>query len=297
MSRFQHALRSGRVLLMDGAMGTELQRAGYQEGECLELWNLTQPERVKAVHQSYVDAGARVLLTNAFQANPLNLAKHGAAHRLNEIFQAAIANARAAAGPERLVLAGIGPMEGVDTEAAAVIVSAAAAADAVLLETWSDPNLLAVFSEVMSAQAGAHPPLVVSCTFWRPRPDADLFTFAGFSPEDCARSARRSGAKALGVNCGRGSTVGDFVEIIQRYRTVTDLPIFARPNAGTPARVGERWIYPESPESMAARLPLLLEAGVCMVGGCCGTTPEHTKAFGTMLDEWNDGRNRKGHEE
>jgi 5-methyltetrahydrofolate--homocysteine methyltransferase len=79
----------------------------------------------------------------------------------------------------------------------------------------------------------------------------------------------------------------EMIEIIRRYRQVTDLPLFARPNAGTPTRAGDRWVYPHTPEQMAARLPELLEAGVNMVGGCCGTTPEHIAAFKPIIDEWN----------
>ena len=90
MSRFLDALRSGRVLLMDGAMGTELQRAGLKPGECGELWNLTHPERVRAIHQAYVDAGAEVLLTNTFQANPAALARHKLEFELGVICQAAV---------------------------------------------------------------------------------------------------------------------------------------------------------------------------------------------------------------
>src|SRR6202035_4244689 len=109
MSRFLDALRSGRVLLMDGAMGTELQRAGLRAGECGELWNLTHPEKVRAIHQAYVDAGAEVLLTNTFQANPAALARHNSADQLNAICRAAGEHARHAAGPDRLVLADVGP--------------------------------------------------------------------------------------------------------------------------------------------------------------------------------------------
>src|SRR5262245_57518579 len=109
MSRFGEALRRGRVVLMDGAMGTELLRDGLQPGECPELWNLTHPERVLTIHRAYVAAGAECLLTNTFQANPLALRRHGLADRLEEIVRAGVELARSAAGPERFVLADIGP--------------------------------------------------------------------------------------------------------------------------------------------------------------------------------------------
>src|SRR6516162_4220139 len=104
MASLLETLRSGRVLLMDGAMGTELQRAGIGEGECYELWNLTQPDRVRAVHQAYVFSGAEILLTNTFQANPPSLAQFKLGDRLEIIWQAALEQARAAAGPARFVL-------------------------------------------------------------------------------------------------------------------------------------------------------------------------------------------------
>src|SRR5439155_108011 len=168
MSRFREALQSGRVLLMDGAMGTELQRAGLQPGECGEFWNLTKPEAVRAIHEAYVDAGARCLLTNTFQANPTALAKHGKSEQLESINRA-----------------------------------------------------------------------------------------------------------ALGVNCGREIGMSEIIQIVRRYRQVTDLPLFARPNAGTPERSAKRWLHPQTPADMAARLPELLETGLAMIGGCCGTTPAH----------------------
>src|SRR5262245_1798635 len=111
MAKFCEALRSGRVLLMDGAMGTELQRASLQPGECGELWNLTEPQRVRAIHQAYVDAGAECLLTNTFQANPTALAKRGKSEQLDAINTSGLELARSVAGPDRFVLADVGPIE------------------------------------------------------------------------------------------------------------------------------------------------------------------------------------------
>ena len=95
------------------------------------------------------------------------------------------------------------------------------------------------------------------------------------------------GVSALGVNCGRDIGMDDIIEIVRRYRQVTDLPLFARPNAGTPVCEGDRWVYPLTPAEMARRLPELLEAGISMVGGCCGTTPEHIAAMRPVVEQWN----------
>src|SRR5438445_7547682 len=141
MSRFLEVLHSGRVLLMDGAMGTELQRAGLKPGECGELWNLTQPDKVRAIHQAYVDAGAEVLLTNTFQANPAALARHDLDGQLGMICQAAVDLAREAAGPDHWVLADAGPFSAEDQDdwERLAVALAAARPDGVLVETCSDP--------------------------------------------------------------------------------------------------------------------------------------------------------------
>ncbi len=126
----------------------------------------------------------------------------------------------------------------------------------------------------------------MSLTFLRGA-SGKLVTLSGHRPEWFARRAKQYGIAALGVNCGRDISMEDCAEILRRYRSATDLPLFARPNAGSPAQVDGRWVYPHTPEAMAAKLPLLLEAGAAMVGGCCGTTPEHIAAFRRVVEAWN----------
>jgi 5-methyltetrahydrofolate--homocysteine methyltransferase len=277
MPTFLEALRGGRVLLMDGAMGTELQRAGIGPNECYERWNLTHPEKVRAIHQAYADAGAECLLTNTFQANSQALARHGLKEQFVPIAQAGIDLARAVAGPDRFVLLDVGPVE-MRLIKTLEMVKAARGADAVLLETWSALDMAANFLRSASLW-GLGLPVLVSFTFWRPPSGIELRTFNNCTPEACARMAHRRGAAALGVNCGRDLGMEDVAEVLRRYRAVTDLPLFARPNAGTPRRTESGWMYPQTPAAMAARLPELLAAGATMVGGCCGTTPETIAAF------------------
>jgi 5-methyltetrahydrofolate--homocysteine methyltransferase len=293
MSRLQKALDSGEVLLMDGGMGTELRRAGLGDNECGELWNRTHPERVRAVHRAYRDAGAEVLLTNTFQSHPLNLARHGADERLEEINQAALRLARAAGGPGCLVLASVGPIlaapgaeEFADRRLLGRVLASLDGADGFLFETCSSPRALDAVQYALHRTAAEGVPLFLSLTYRRSA-SGRLETFSGHGPETYARHAERHGAAALGVNCGRDVGMDEVIEIVGRYRQVTDLPLFARPNAGSPQRVGDRWVYPHTPEGMAARLPELLEAGVSMVGGCCGTTPAHIAAFRPAIDAWN----------
>ncbi|MHB1426117.1 MAG: homocysteine S-methyltransferase family protein [Gemmataceae bacterium] len=289
MSRFLEALRSGRVLLMDGAMGTELRRAAIGSDECGELWNLTHPDRVGAIHQAYADAGAEVLLTNTFLANPSHPRDFALEDRLEEITRSAVRLARKTVGRFRFVLGDISPLleandgpEFPDYKELGRILLSLDGVDGFLFETCSSPRALSAVQYAFQRITEIEIPLLLSLTYLRAS-SGQLVTFSGHAPEIFARHAERHGVAALGVNCGRDIGMDDIIEIIRRYRAVTDLPLFARPNAGTPTKQGDRWLYPHTPEAMAARLPELLEAGVNMVGGCCGTTPEHIAAFRTAI--------------
>ena len=289
MSNFLDALRSGRVLLMDGAMGTELQRAGLQPGECGELWNLTHPEKVLAIHRAYVDAGAEVLLTNTFQANPETLARRHAAGRLNAICRAAVEHARHAAGPNRWVLADVGPFPSEDGGDYDRVVAAIAAAgpDGLLVETCSDLSFPVRLLKAFSRQGVQAPPVLVSLTYLRGR-YGYVQSIHGLTARDlAARVEKHTGIFTVGVNCGRDIAMPQVLEVVEAYHRATHLRVFVRPNAGTPKRVGDEWVYPHSPEYMASWLPDLLEAGVSMVGGCCGTTPAHIAAFRPVVEKWN----------
>jgi 5-methyltetrahydrofolate--homocysteine methyltransferase len=258
-------------------MGTELQRAGIRPGECYELWNLTHPEAVAAVHRAYADAGAVCLITNTFQANLASLARHGLESQLEEIIRAGIELARAAAEPERFVLADVGPVDQPADQLAPAL-AALSGADGILVETCSD---LEVAEAVLASVCGAVP-VLLSLTYLRDD-TGQLRTYRGLSPEEGARRAAALGVAALGVNCGREIGVEDCAEILRRYRAVTTLPLLARPNAGTPTKDRERLVYPRGPQEMTAGLPALLVAGAALVGGCCGTTPAHIGAFRAAL--------------
>jgi 5-methyltetrahydrofolate--homocysteine methyltransferase len=288
---------------MDGAMGTELQRAGIGENECYEAWNLTHPERVRAIHQSYVDAGAEVLLTNTFQSNVPALSKHGLADKLERIIESGVEIARSVAGTDRFVIATFGPtpekgdMASSDLDEMSRRLRAARGADGWLFETMSDRADL-----LLALQCGRHflvgnfRPVLSSWTYLKsleeqilPPPKVRALVHDLILPP---RSERLK-VQALGVNCGRDIGMGEIIDVIRSYRQGTDVPLFARPNAGTPTRIGDRWVYPLTPEKMADRLPELLEASVNMVGGCCGTTPEHIAAMKPIVDTWNAKRGFK----
>jgi 5-methyltetrahydrofolate--homocysteine methyltransferase len=280
---FRDALSSGRVLLMDGAMGTELQRLGLTSPSRPEDWNLERPDVVWAIHQAYIGAGAAVLLTNTFQANPLALAERSTDFLIQSI-RSAIRIARDVAGAS-FVLADIGPIVvpgGVEFSEPADLgplakLAAEGGCDGILLETCSTMRVRHAVERL--ARSGL--PVLLSLCFRR---EGDRYlSFDGCTPGEFAVRAADWGAVTLGVNCGRDIEIADCAAIVRQYREVCRLPLFARPNAGTPQRDGEGWVYPRNPEMMAAQLPLLLDAGVSMVGGCCGTTPAHIAAFRAVI--------------
>jgi 5-methyltetrahydrofolate--homocysteine methyltransferase len=300
MSALLEALHSGRVLVMDGAMGTELQRLALADPfpERAEdardrmiracnnpaVWNLCDPERVARVHCAYLEAGADVLVTNTFQANIAALIAASLEHELERIWGAAIRSARLFRDPAPFVLGDIGPVKAVTETECRTLLAYCRNTDGVLLETWSaEQEQYSMFSAVNRKMAGLQDlPLLLSFTYFR-----NLVELARVAAA-AAQAAVREGADAIGANCGRDIDMDDLLEIVQVYRQETSLPIFIRPNAGTPrAMPTGGYVYPRSPQEMADGLWPLLEAGVTMVGGCCGTTPAHIAAFRRVVDEWN----------
>jgi 5-methyltetrahydrofolate--homocysteine methyltransferase len=274
------ALRSGRVLLMDGAMGTELQGRGLKPDENASTWLFLHPESVREVHLAYLNAGAVVLLSNTFLVNARSFDstpdKLSLWRRAYELL-----------GPAPYRLADLGPVAGEmggrdfdDLSRPLLPPEFPGVFDAVLLETCSSPR-----ARYAVRRCAEHGPVLLSLTYQRK--GGRLVTASGHGPEWFAARARGYGAAALGVNCGREIGMDDVIEIVRRYRRETDLPLFARPNAGTPRRSKGRLVYPLTPAQMAARLPELMEAGAVMVGGCCGTTPAHIAACRTVIDDWN----------
>jgi 5-methyltetrahydrofolate--homocysteine methyltransferase len=239
--------------LMDAAMGTALMARNIDP----LLAPLTHPDEVAAIHRSHVAAGAEAVLTATFQANPITLGEG----RLVNVGRAAVRLARSSGAA--LVLGSVGPIltpgsmhELADMDTLRPTLEALSGVDAVLLETWSSPAALSAAAFAFHRHA-----LQVWLSLTYHRVDGRLVTFSGHGPEVYARHAARHGVAALGVNCGRDVSPSDCAAIVRIYRQETDLPIFARPNAGTPE------------EFAAAALD------VDWAGGCCGTTAEHLRAL------------------
>jgi 5-methyltetrahydrofolate--homocysteine methyltransferase len=281
MSTFLQALHSGKVLLMDGAMGTELIKRGLQPSrELAPEWNLSHPDVVQQVHRSYVQAGATSLLTNTFTAHLV-----GDAMRRREAVLASLEHTRAMAGTDRFVFGSIGPGS---ANGVVEVLRWLTTADALCLETQFSPAITASVLDRLSNELCTLP-LVVSFAF--AKHDGQCFCPVGQSarqtPEQLAiwTEQRRPTIAALGVNCGLDVDVDDVITIVRRYRQVTDLPILARPNTDSPIADFGRTTPTIGPQQLADRVPELVDAGVTLLGGCCGTTPAHIAAMREVLDK------------
>jgi len=292
------ALRD-RVLLGDGATGTELQQAGLPPGGCGEAWNLDAPEKILAIQRAYVDAGSDCLITNTFGASRIMLERHDEEGRVREINRAGVEIARRAfsLGGERegYVLGDIGPFGGLMepygeipmalvakafAEQAEALVSGGV--DAIIIETQTALEELGV--AIAAAKAAGAKAVIGSMAFDKMQEGDEVRTMMGTSPEQAAEFMAEAGCDIVALNCGTGIDLRLAVDIAKRYRSVASLPIMAQPNAGLPVLENMKVLYKETPEEMAQDLETLLEAGVAIVGGCCGSTPAHIRKFREVLD-------------
>ncbi len=274
------------LVLFDGAMGTMLYAKGVFINQCYDELNLRSPDLVRDVHRAYVKAGAEVLETNSFGANRLKLTPFGLAAQVHELNKRAAELAREAAdeGHDVLVAGAVGPL-GVRLEPYGPTSSEeardifreqmeglkAGGADLFILETFSD---LHEIGQAIAAAREVDPamPVVAQMTV-----GADGLTTYGSTPEDVARALDRFGADVIGLNCSVGPQT--ILEAIEKIVPVTSRKISAQPNAGMPRDVGGRSMYMASAEYMASYARHLVQAGAKVVGGCCGTTPEHIRAM------------------
>jgi homocysteine S-methyltransferase len=272
------------VVVFDGAMGTMLYTRGVFINQCYDELSLRSPALVRGVHEEYVAAGAEVLETNSFGANRIKLAQFGLEGEVAAINLAAARIAREAAGDEALVAGAVGPL-GVRLEPYGPTSFAEARAafeeqlsalrdggvDCFLLETFAD--LEEITQAVLAARTVAPDlPLIAQMTV-----DVDGMTVYGATPETLARGLDALGVDVIGLNCSVGPQI--ILEAIERMATATRTKLSAMPNAGMPREVGGRKMYMASPEYMATYARHLLQAGVKVVGGCCGTTPAHIHAI------------------
>lgn len=287
MITLRELIDDGRAHVVDGAMGTVLYGRGVFLNVCFDELALRQPDLIRDIHREYVKAGAELLETNTFGANPFKLAEYGLAAETAAINAAAARLAREAAGERAAVAGAIGPL-GIriepfgetsrDEAAAAFGVQVegllAGAVDSFILETFSDLDELRAAVRAVRAQCDL--PIIAQVTI-----GTDGKTLYGTAPETFGPLVEAMGVDVIGVNCSVGPQ--GILEAVERLVHVTSLPVSAQPNAGLPREVGDRKIYMASPEYMASYARRMVEAGARFVGGCCGTTPEHIKAIASFV--------------
>jgi len=294
MSSFLDALYT-RVLLGDGAMGTQLQLAGLESGGCGEAWNLDHPERILKIQRAYVEAGSDILLTSTFGASRIMLNRHAEGERTIDINKAAVAIAREALGGHGYVLGDIGPFGGLlepygdivraDVEYAFREQARAlieAGADGIIIETQTALEELEI--AIAAAQEAGASVIIGSVAFDKMVDVEDVRTMMGVSPEYAAEFMVERGCHVLALNCGTGIDMKMAANIVRRYHKISGLPCMAQPNAGQPVLENMKVVYKETPDEMAAGLPELLAAGANIVGGCCGSTPDHIRRFRQIIN-------------
>ncbi len=289
---FLGLIQQSRLVVCDGAMGTQLIARGLPAGVPGELWDLERPEVVEAIQRQYVAAGAELLLTNTFGANGVALARHGLADRLEEVNVTAVRIARRAAGTRAAVVGDLGPtgsllapvgnlseQQARTAYAAQVRALASAGVDAIIAETFDSSQELRIALSEARDVGGL--PLIASMKFTREK-TGRYRTMMGEAPQALLAAAHELGCAVVGTNCGQG--IATMVGLVAEIAALTDLPVIAQPNAGQPRLVAGRTLYEEDAATFAKHLPALFEAGGRLIGGCCGTTAEHVRAIRTFAD-------------
>jgi len=291
MPRITDQLKQGRRLLSDGAWGTFLQRKGLKPGECPELWCVTHRADVLDIARSYVAAGADMLKTNSCGGSRLKLAAYGLGERVTELNRSAAAISREAAGPDRAVIASMGPTgklllmgDVTEQELYAAFAEQARAleaggADAALIETMTALDETGI--AIRAVRENTRLEIISTLTFER-TVHGDYRTMMGVSPGDMAQACLAAGADIIGANCGHGFR--QMIEVVKEIHAAAPAAfILVHANAGIPVNRKGVDVFPDTPSMMADFVPELLAAGANIIGGCCGTTPEHIAAIAQAL--------------
>lgn len=273
------------ILVCDGAMGTMLMSKGMPEGSCPDYWGIKNKKLLISIHKAYIDAGCDMIITNTFGANSIKLKRFRLQRKTKDLNKRAVEVARQAAEGKAYVLGDVGPtgeylkpvgnvepeeMLHVFTEQVKVLQEAGV--DAVILETMSDLEELK--TAIMAVKENIKLPLIACMTFQRTAKKG-FRTTSGISIPQFVNDSLLSGCDVIGANCS--ITIADMVELISEMRKLSTSFLIAQPNAGTPRLVDNKPVYEQSPDEFRKFIPQLIKVGANIIGGCCGTTPEHIR--------------------
>lgn len=277
-------IKNGEVLICDGGMGTELQKRGLPTGGCPEAYNISHPHVIEAIHGDYYSAGSDIVETNSFGGSTIRLSGHGHRDKTEEYNKAAAQIAQKVCPAGKYVAGSIGPTGSLMMpigdlsmeEVYNVFAQQAKAlqdggADMLFIETMMDIEEAVVALKAAKASTS----LPVSATMTYDKTAEGVATSFGVTPEIAVNRLTEAGADIIGANCGNGIEI--VIEVMHQLRPLTDLPLLAQPNAGVPEIKDGKTVFLEGPEDMKPGYQKLLDIGVNLFGGCCGTNPQHIK--------------------
>ena len=295
MGKIVDVLKTGKILVSDGAWGTFLYKKGLKPGECPDAWSIDRFDDVVDIAKSYIQSGSDMIEANSFGANYFKLEHFGKQELVAEINEAAAKASREAAG-DKFVIASIGPtgkmlLMGDVTEEQLydcfkeqAVALEKGGADAVCIETLSDAEEAAL--AIKATKENTNLEIITTFSFEK-KQNGEYRTMMGLTPKDAAQAALEAGADIIGTNCGNG--IERMIEIVREMKEAyPNAYILVHANAGLPQNIDGEDVFPETPEMMAAMVEDLIKAGANIIGGCCGTTPDHIAAMKTVVEQYNN---------
>ncbi|MFW9867727.1 MAG: homocysteine S-methyltransferase family protein [Candidatus Thorarchaeota archaeon] len=288
---FQNWLKDeSKVILFDGAMGTELIKRGLEPGKVPDILNIEQPDIILEIHRSYYDAGSDMCQSNTFSSTPLNLRRHGLEERINEIIEKALDNINNARPSGRLIVGDIGPTGEFRPpvgNASSEDWHSSFATQAKLLEVGVDlfhietiSDLEEILTAIRAVKEVSNKPIIASITYKKTK--RGFFTIMGDSLEKCIKSLENQEIDVIGTNCTLGSH--DMLDLVKEAIHLTDVPISVKPNAGQPRIEGTKTYYDQPIKEFTRDIQEMINLGAKIVGGCCGTTPETISEIRKIID-------------
>ncbi len=287
-------IKKNKILAGDGAMGTMLFQRGLKPGEPPESVNLKNPEILEEIAQAYLDAGADIIQTNTFGASPLKLSDYGLEDKTEEINRIAVEGVRKVVGNKAYVSGSCGPSGKLlkpfgDTEPDDIYQSFKrqmkalinTGVDLICIETMTDLNEATL---AIKAAKSISPEIPIMTTMTFDETPRGFYTIMGVSIEAAVVGLQKAGADIIGSNCGNG--IENMIKIAREFKKLTILPIIIQSNAGIPEIREGKLFYSETPEFFAEKTKELIDAGVSIIGGCCGTTPDYIRAIRKVVDNY-----------